>query len=96
MWANNAVTNPVGWAEGVLGSRLRYASWIAGTVTLGVVVILYIAFLFMLYRPEAWFHAIAPSIVVFNIAVFLPLTYIRALRRLLMERGNSHRRGAQV
>jgi hypothetical protein len=84
MFKNNIVTNPVAWAEDAVGSRIRYAMMIALTILMGSATIVLV-----ILTSKDWQIGLVVSTPMILFAMELPLFYLRALRRLVDERGSA-------
>jgi hypothetical protein len=84
MFKNNIVTNPVAWAEDAVGSRIRYAMMIALTILMGSATIVLV-----ILTSKDWQIGLVVSTPMILFAMELPLCYLRALRRLVDERGSA-------
>jgi len=81
MCKNSIFANPIGWAEGTVGTRYRYLFMIIMTIFLGLLIIAMV----ILVSPN-WQTWLIISILVFSCSIQLPLFYLVALRKLMLER----------
>lgn len=80
---NSIFTNPEGWAEKCVGTRIRYRFMQACTLLLAI--LLFVVFYLILPDPVHWGFLAGLTLVLVVIVLEIPLCYLRAMRQLYMK-----------
>jgi hypothetical protein len=82
MLKNNIITNPIGWANSLVGTPLRYRFTQFMVILFGL---LLSCMIFVSFPKGFWWQYIGPISFGFIFAVELPLLCLRAMRCLIKK-----------
>lgn len=86
-------TNPIGWAEKAVGTRLKFCLSMATTIVISCMLMAH--YIMALVRhPMSFMHAVSYTTLVFAGAVVWPLAFVKALRALVVDRKKAEEEGA--
>jgi hypothetical protein len=81
---NNIFTNPVGWANVIIGTNLRYRFMQVWTIFMGV--LFFILLIITSNRRGVLFYAQIALFVI--IVIEMPLSYLKAMRYMYLDKVN--------
>ena len=97
MFKNSPLTNPIRWAEKAVGTKTRYIFMIIATACFGILIIFNTIVIAIFIHvdffgkmefntPISWAKILLLLVFLVLITIFLPLSYLRIIRKLILER----------
>jgi uncharacterized membrane protein len=88
---DNIITNPIGWANSLVGTNLRYRVTQLCVIVFGI---LLACMIFISFPDHYWMIYIGPIAFTFIFAVELPILCLRAMRHLIIKINQSEPKDA--